>query len=161
VNVEAPDLQPLQASIKDVVGAVKKIVIPEYKTDNTEVEKLIKKSNRLLQELIDTPVSGGGGGGGRATPYQDANDIPAFVTLTNGSIPIIGETVKQALTEKIDVVSATVTYIAQAQPGTLVSAAGWRIKKITVTGAVTDIQWADGVGTFTKIYDNRASYTYA
>ena len=34
VNVEAPDLQPLQASIKDVVGAVKKIVIPEYKTDN-------------------------------------------------------------------------------------------------------------------------------
>lgn len=65
------------------------------------------------------------------------------------------------LTQKIDVASGTVTYIAQAAPGTLVTTASWRIKKITVTGSITDIQWADGVSTFTKVYDDRASYTYS
>ena len=43
--------------------AVESIVIPEYKTDNKAVEKLIKDSNKLLQELLDKPVSRGGGGG--------------------------------------------------------------------------------------------------
>lgn len=90
VNVEAPDLKPLQSSIKDVVEAVKDIVIPEYKTDNKEVEKLLKNSNKLLKELIDKPISRGGGGGGRATPYQDSSSIPAFVTLTStGDVPVM------------------------------------------------------------------------
>jgi len=87
VNVEAPDLKPLQTSIKDVVTAVNKIIIP--KTDNKEVEKLVIKSNKLLKDILDKPVSSGGGGGGRATPYQDSNSVPAFVVLeSQGSIPV-------------------------------------------------------------------------
>lgn len=96
VNVEAPDvnippvdLSPLQDDIRDVVSAVKKIVIPEYKTDTEAVQKLIKTSNTLLKKLLDKPVSSGGGGGGRATPYQDSNSIPAFVTINpDGSLPV-------------------------------------------------------------------------
>jgi hypothetical protein len=78
VNVEAPDLKPLQTSIKDVVSAVKDIVIPEYTTDNQEVEKLLKLSNKLLKSILEKPVGGGGGGGGRATPYQDTSGMPVF-----------------------------------------------------------------------------------
>ena len=55
-------------------------MIPEYKTDNKAVEKLLKDSNKLLKGILDKPISKGGGGGGRATPYQDSNGIPAFVT---------------------------------------------------------------------------------
>lgn len=81
VHVEKPDLGPLQGNMRDVVKAVNAIVIPKYKTDNKEVEKLLKKSNKLLSEILDKPVGGGGGGGGRATPYQDSDGVPAFVEL--------------------------------------------------------------------------------
>jgi len=94
------------------------------------------------------PHSGGGSGG-----LTDAQ-------LRATAVPV-SDTVKKALTTKIDVVDANNTYIAEAEPGTLVSGATWRIKKIVVTGAVTDIQWADGLGTFTKVYNDRATYTYA
>jgi len=63
INVEKPDLIPLQQGFKDVVSAVKKIVIPEYKTDNKAVEKLLKDSNKLLKGILAKPVSSGGGGG--------------------------------------------------------------------------------------------------
>lgn len=88
VKVDAPDLKPLQTSIKAVVTAVNKIVIPEYKTDNKAVEELLKKSNKLLKEIVEKPV-GGGGGGGRVSPYQTGVNAPAFVTLeADGSIPV-------------------------------------------------------------------------
>lgn len=90
VNVEAPDLQPLQSSIADVVKAVNDIVIPEYKTDNTAVEKLIKESNKLLKDILERPVKGGGGGGGRATPYEDENGMPIFPVTVDGKIPVTG-----------------------------------------------------------------------
>lgn len=89
VKVDAPDLKPLQTAIKGVVTAVNKIVIPEYKTDNKAVEELLKKSNKLLKEIVDKPVGGGGGGGGRVSPYQTGVNAPAFVTLEgDGSIPV-------------------------------------------------------------------------
>lgn len=89
VNVEAPDLVPLQKSMADVVTAVTKIVIPEYKTDNKKVEELIKKTNKLLAELLDKPVASGGGGGGRVSPYENSEGIPMFVVLeSDGSLPV-------------------------------------------------------------------------
>ena len=88
VNVAPPDLKPLQGGLKDVVSAIKKIVIPEYKTDNAKVEALITKSNKLLKELIDKPVSRGGGGG--IVSYVNASGIATPVTLTtDGKIPTI------------------------------------------------------------------------
>lgn len=68
--------------------------------------------------------------------------------------------VSPALATLVDAVSASVTYSCEAPAGTLTSAAAWRVKRITVTGNVTQTQWADG-GKFTQIADNRASLTYA
>ena len=93
VKVDAPNLVPLQNGFRDVVKAVKAIVIPEYKTDNKAVEKLLKDSNKLLKKIVEKPVSSGGGGGGRVSPYQDASGIPAFVTLGQAlaatSLPVV------------------------------------------------------------------------
>ncbi len=98
VNVEAPDLKPLQQGFKDVVGAVKKIVIPEYKTDNKDVEKLLKASNKLLKQLLEKPVSSGGGGGSSWTAVNPTG-IPMPLNLdadgnllTSSPAPVGGAT---------------------------------------------------------------------
>ena len=54
-------------------------------------------------------------------------------------------------------------YIGKAEPGTLTSETFWQIFKITWDGSndPTDVKWADSVTTFTKEWDERASYTYA
>lgn len=53
---------------------------------------------------------------------------------------------------------ATYTYIGKALPGTLTSASTWRIFRITNATGV--LRHADGVSTFTKKWDDRATYTY-
>lgn len=61
----------------------------------------------------------------------------------------------------IDEASATVTYIGEALIlGSATSSAVWRIKKITITGSITAIQWPDSSSDYDKIWDDRASYTY-
>jgi len=54
-------------------------------------------------------------------------------------------------------------YIGKAKAGTLTSQTFWQIFKITWDGSndPTDVKWADSVTTFTKEWDERASYTYA
>lgn len=60
---------------------------------------------------------------------------------------------------RIDEVSATVSYIGKAVPGSATSAASWQITKLDETTGLV-LSYADDVTTFTKIWDNRASYTY-
>lgn len=67
----------------------------------------------------------------------------------------------QALSERIDVASATVTYIGEAIVGTLGSAPTWRIQRVTVAGAVTSIEWADGNANADNVWDDRASLSYS
>lgn len=79
VHVDAPDLKPIAGGIsKEFAKAIKSIVFPEYKTDNKEVEKLLKKTNKLLDQILEKPVGGAGGGSSRATPYSDASGMPSF-----------------------------------------------------------------------------------
>lgn len=70
------------------------------------------------------------------------------------------ETRSMAMKTVIDDASASVTYIGEALPGADLSLSLWRIKKLTETGSVTVIEWADGNGNFDNIWDNRASLTY-
>lgn len=56
-----------------------------------------------------------------------------------------------------------VLYIGHTEPGTLTSAAKWKIQKFSYdsNGAVTDIQWSGGTTNFDKVMDNYASYVYS
>lgn len=57
--------------------------------------------------------------------------------------------------------SGQVIYVGFALPGTATSSAAWAIKKLTYDGFyITQEDWADGVNTFTKVWDDRATYTY-
>lgn len=164
VNVEKPDLKPLQTSIAKVVSAVNEIVIPEL--DTSGLEKLIKRSNKLLNDLLEKPVSsGGGGGGGRATPYQDSSGIPFFVVVeSDGSIPVtiknpddIGGGSSEPIYKLLldDYTTTNVTYVGKAALGSATSAAVWQIQKIDETSGLA-ITWG-GTGAFDQVWDNRAT----
>jgi hypothetical protein len=60
----------------------------------------------------------------------------------------------------IDAASATVTYLGEAKPGTATTATFWRIRKITVSGAITTIAFAEGNDLFDNVWDDRAGLTY-
>lgn len=61
---------------------------------------------------------------------------------------------------KIDEVSTSVSYVGEAEIGALPSQSVWRIKKITESGTVTSIQYANGSNLFNQKWDDRASLTY-
>ena len=68
-------------------------------------------------------------------------------------------TVIGPLANQLDQIGAT-TYIGEATPGTALSSALWRIKKVVETGPDVTITWADGNSDFDNIWDDRLSLTY-
>ena len=76
------------------------------------------------------------------------------------TITTSGGTVAVDYDIEIDVVDADNTYYGYALPGTATNAAAWKIKKKIGVGDDSSFIWADGTSTLTKVWDNRASYTY-
>jgi len=137
VQVDAPDLRPLQDSIRDVVKAVTKIVIPKYKTDNKEVEKLIKASNKLLKGILKKPV-GGGGGGGQAWTAVNPSGIPMPLNLDADGNLKIGATDLDI--RDLDSATDSVTAVPQASvPSTVNSTTTPLADNATFTGTWEDI----------------------
>lgn len=65
-----------------------------------------------------------------------------------------------AFAEIIDqTTTAGYTYMCEALPGTLTSAATWRISRLTMATGV--VLWADGNAAFDNIADNRAALSYS
>lgn len=86
-----------------------------------------------------------------------------------GGLSLLGTVVNQAASDesveyltRYDQVGETIAYIGQALPGTANNAATWRIKLLTTqTDGDLSVEWADGTSEFTKVWDNRAGYTYS
>jgi hypothetical protein len=89
------------------------------------------------------------GGDGVASPVTE--QVP-------GTLPTSGA----SLALRTDNPSAgAITYVGDAAVGAATSAAAWRIKRITVSGDLATVEWADGNQNFDNIWDNRASLTYS
>lgn len=141
VQVDAPDLKPLQKGQDAAVAAIKGIRIPEP-ASTAPVEKLIKRTNTLLQDLLES-LPGGGGSGGLATPYTE-NGLPVFPELRNGAIPVTGP----VLTERFDY-SGSPIYVGSAPVGSSESDPVWLIECFDLTVSpstgkkAVNIAWAD------------------
>lgn len=61
----------------------------------------------------------------------------------------------------VDEASTSVTYVGETKPGIATSEPYWRIIKITESGNLTTVQFADGEDSFTQIWDDRASLSYS
>lgn len=66
-------------------------------------------------------------------------------------------------TTLIDAADANTTYIGKTKEGSSAdtSQAIWMIKKISVSGTVTTINFADGDVKYDNIWDNRAALSYS
>lgn len=60
----------------------------------------------------------------------------------------------------IDTVSTALTYIGKAATKQTESSPFWSIRRLSTTGGVLKIEWADGDEEYDNIWTNRASLTY-
>ena len=63
-------------------------------------------------------------------------------------------------TTRYEEVSSTLTYFGEAAPGAAESDPVWRMKRMTTTGGLTKVEFADGNVNFDNVWDDRASLTY-
>ncbi len=110
VNVDKPDLKPLQDVMLDLLKAVKGQKYPEFpeipKTDLSTVEKKLDVSNKHLKEIAEKKFGGGGGGGGNGTPYIDTTGKPMNVILTaEGKIPVAADSSPDAI-QNVEMINA-------------------------------------------------------
>lgn len=171
VNVEKPNLVPLQSIFKDLLIAVKaNKPVASPVTDVSGVEKRLDsvvelsttqqktqtEANKLLKAIANRPM--GGGGSGSKGVYSDISGNLAYPQLTySGSVP----TESPALALQLDTTTTLNTiYIGKAAIGTATSSAVWQVFKLDTTSGLVKT-WADGNAKFDNIYDNRASLSYS
>lgn len=56
---------------------------------------------------------------------------------------------------------ASTTYVGTATVGSTTSSGVWRIKRLSTSGTVTTIAWADGNSNYDNVWDDRASLSYS
>ncbi len=71
-----------------------------------------------------------------------------------------GSGILQSFSTRVDEASSTVTYVGQAAAGSAESSAVWRIAKVTFSGTVTSVLYADSDISFNNIWDDRLSLSY-
>lgn len=123
--------------------------------DDTDVVSVVEESTVVvLPDAVDVQVIE------ESTTVIEAEDGSVIVSDVGVQGPAAEENV--AFAQRVDFVGDTVIYRAEASPGTLDSANAWRIRRITFVGPEEDAitEWADGVSDFTKIWNDRATYSY-
>lgn len=71
---------------------------------------------------------------------------------------------EEVFAQQIDFINDDLLYRGEAEPGTALNAAAWRIRRITIDSANEgDIStvWADGDNDFNNIWDNRLGLSYS
>lgn len=69
---------------------------------------------------------------------------------------MLGQSVALRLDDQTSVV-----YIGTAPPNSVTSDPIWSIKRLSISGGLMSIQWADGNDLNDNVWDNRASLSYA
>ena len=62
---------------------------------------------------------------------------------------------------KIDEVDSATTYLGASSPGASSADAVWQVRRILVTGTVTEFEFADGDADYDNVWDDRATLSYS
>ncbi len=81
------------------------------------------------------------------------------ITLDKSNDSIATESYEQST--RIDEASSTVTYFGFAPVGSSESSSVWKIKRLSVSGSITKLEYADGNINYDNNWSNRASLTYS
>lgn len=151
VTMPTTTVQATNLDIRDLANATDSVAI--YGSDDGGTTKRIIKTDAGGAIQIDLEVASvtANAGTNLNTSALALDATLADLLAFNGVTKIM----------YVDVASATVTYQGWASPGTATSAASWRIRKITVSGNITSILYADGDTLYNNIWDNRAALSYS
>lgn len=94
----------------------------------------------------------------RSASVLDGILAPTFVKQLGADTWTVSSAIQSV---RIDEASSTVTYVGKAAVGSLNADAVWQIQRLTVSGSVTTIEYADGDSNFNNIWNNRASLSYS
>lgn len=126
---------------------------PGYYMANTTGLKKFRTRCSPVSGTVEVAIGGGTGHGVTA-------QIQSYTFIKQSDGDSI-QTRDFALASRIDEASATVTYIGKADIGSLNASAVWRISRLTVSGTVTTIEYADGDSAYDNVWDDRASLSYS
>ena len=124
------------------------------------VRTLAKTANAGAKTQVVALDVGGGDAAAETllVPGQQAMAASVPVVLASDQSPVV--VVSEALASIVDsTTTAGYTYICEAQPGQVATAATWRVSRLNQSTGQT--QWAGGSASFTQIASNRASLTYS
>jgi hypothetical protein len=160
-DAKAPDIKPLEKKIDDAIERMRSLV---------------------QSKITQLAYAGGAHSGGGSAKLLDNDDVEfaKLSQLQDKSILIyqqevgkfravnIEEIISSIVTQvevmytKLVDTSGSFTYIGEAAPGTDASATTWRIKRVQDLGnGDLEVKWADGVASFTKVWNDRTGYTYS
>ena len=80
------------------------------------------------------------------------------ITLDKSNDSVATESIEQAF--RSDDASSTVSYFGYAPVGSSESSSVWKIKRLTVSGSTSKVEYADGNTNYDNNWSNRASLTY-
>jgi hypothetical protein len=118
-------------------------------TEDT-TQYILNKSFNTNTKTIDVSIIG-----------QDINNQTTLRQIQvdgNGMV----QTTSEGYKVRVEYSGGVPLYAGFALPGTLTSATGWAIRKMTAVGDnITATDWASGTTKFDKVWDDRATYTYS
>jgi len=118
-------------------------------TQLTEIETQVT-SNEIAPDVTTTTLE---------TVSQEVT-----ITLVGSQGPAGIAESEMVYAERVDFIGDNLIYRAEAAAGTLNSQALWRIRRLTINPLSDDditTEWADGVSTFTKVWDDRLGLGYS
>lgn len=74
-------------------------------------------------------------------------------------VPIQGANDETAT--RIDDVGGGVSYVGKAKPGKATSIPQWQIRRLTIVGTDSVVEWADGDNKYDNVWDDRAVLSYS
>ena len=118
-------------------------------------DALCDNINSMMQSLSN----GGSTEQNQLSELTQLQNIATALTTLNTSVQSSGSSGGNANLQNplvIDESNPSVVYRGFAAAGASTSAAVWAIQKITFSGDITTVQWANGNQNFTNIWNNRA-----
>lgn len=149
----------------------KRIKLPKPTTFNdvASANRYIIDLHRALEQIEFLSPEDVASSGGGLTQEQIEDIMGGFIVAGEGITVTYNDGSNQLVVTSEDEVpydtlvdeDGSYTYVGKAAVGSPEASAAWRIFRLDETSSPdTEIRYADGVSTFTKIWNNRATYTY-
>lgn len=142
VNIIGPELANIETELNTLNGKVD--------TTNTTLTSIDNKLNNLdIRDLNQTQDNIAiGDGSNLFTSQQLGSTVALNIESVNKSI-------------RMDDIDSNNTIIGYAVVGSATSSPVWRIQKLSTSGSITSVTWADGNFNFDNVWDNRNSLSYS